>query len=281
MFQDLALFPHMDVFGNISFGLRMQGLKPSEIKTRVENLLNLVEMSNYGNRKVHELSGGERQRVALARSLAPEPKLLMLDEPLASLDRALRETLQGQVRNILKKMGLTSLYVTHDRDEAFSMADRLVFMNQGRIIQIGTPEEVFYNPANEFVARSLGFKNILRGAIINSKNNILEISSPLGTLHASTKDDTSIAHGSEVMFLVDEREISIHNLDCSHEPNSTQLDGVVTEKIFRAAVYELQILIGDSEISLLSSPTPGLSSVQAGDRITVDIKPTAIRLLSS
>ncbi len=280
MFQDLALFPHMNVFGNISFGLRMQGLKPSDIHTRVNKLLDLVEMSNYGNRKVHELSGGERQRVALARSLAPEPRLLMLDEPLASLDRALRETLQGQVRNILKEIGLTSLYVTHDRDEAFSMADRLVFMNQGKVIQIGTPEEVFYNPADEFVARSVGFKNIFRG-IITRENNMLEISSPLGKLHPPAKEDISITHGTEVMFLIDEREIIIHNLDCSHEPNSTQLEGVVSEKVFRTGVYELKILAGDVQVSFLSTPTQNLDSIQSGDKVTVDIKPTAIRLISS
>ena len=280
MFQDLALFPHMNVFGNISFGLRMQGLKPSDKHTRVNKLLDLVEMSNYGNRKVHELSGGERQRVALARSLAPEPRLLMLDEPLASLDRALRETLQGQVRNILKEIGLTSLYVTHDRDEAFSMADRLVFMNQGKVIQIGTPEEVFYNPADEFVARSVGFKNIFRG-IITRENNMLEISSPLGKLHPPAKEDISITHGTEVMFLIDEREIIIHNLDCSHEPNSTQLEGVVSEKVFRTGVYELKILAGDVQVSFLSTPTQNLDSIQSGDKVTVDINPTAIRLISS
>ena len=132
MFQDLALFPHMDVSGNVSFGLRMQGLSVSKVQARVNELLDLVEMSGYANRKVHELSGGERQRVALAQSLAPTPRLLMLDEPLGSLDRALRDNLQGEVRRILKEVGVTSIYVTHDRDEAFAMADRLVFMNRGR-----------------------------------------------------------------------------------------------------------------------------------------------------
>ena len=133
MFQDLALFPHMDVFGNVAFGLRMQKLPSAEVSVKVHELLDLVEMRSYAHRRVHELSGGERQRVALARSLAPAPKLLMLDEPLSSLDRVLREGLQSQVRRILKEIGVTSIYVTHDRDEAFTMADRLIFMNQGQL----------------------------------------------------------------------------------------------------------------------------------------------------
>ena len=127
MFQDLALFPHMDVSGNASFGLRMQKLEKRDIERRVDALLELVDLSGFGHRKVYQLSGGERQRVALARSLAPEPKLLMLDEPLGSLDRGLRESLQIEVRAILKEVGVTAIYVTHDRDEAFAMADSKTF----------------------------------------------------------------------------------------------------------------------------------------------------------
>ncbi len=174
MFQDLALFPHMDVFGNVAFGLRMQKLPSAQVQARVQELLDLVELGGLASRKVHELSGGERQRVALARSLAPAPRLLMLDEPLGSLDRALRESLQNQVRRILKEVGVTSIYVTHDRDEAFTMADRLIFMNHGRIIQTGTPEEAVANPADGFVARTLGFKNVLPGVVIDDAVEVFE-----------------------------------------------------------------------------------------------------------
>ena len=140
-------------------------LASTGLLTPTTSSLDLVEMASYAHRRVHELSGGERQRVALARSLAPAPKLLMLDEPLSSLDRTLREGLQSQVRRILKEVGVTSIYVTHDRDEAFTMADRLIFMNHGRIIQTGTPEEAVASPADGFVARTLGFKNVLRGIV--------------------------------------------------------------------------------------------------------------------
>ena len=124
MFQDLALFPHMDVYGNVSFGLRMQGRSRAEVEARVGDLLEMVGLAGFGRRKVHQLSGGERQRVALARSLAPEPRLLMFDEPLGSLDRGLRESLQAQVRSILKEVDVTALYVTHDRDEALPWQTR-------------------------------------------------------------------------------------------------------------------------------------------------------------
>ena len=183
MFQDLALFPHMDVFNNIAFGLRMQRSPNSNIVSKVGMLLELVNMSDYARRKIHELSGGEQQRVALARALAPSPRLLMLDEPLGALDRVLRDSLQDQIRQILKEVGVSAIYVTHDRDEAFAIADKLVFMNDGEIIQIGTPEKVFDTPINEYVARSLGLNNILKGKIL-SRGEYVKIETSIGTIHA-------------------------------------------------------------------------------------------------
>ena len=194
MFQDLALFPHMDVSANVSFGLRMQGADKPAIQERVGELLALVEMSAYSQRKVHELSGGERQRVALARSLAPSPKLLMLDEPLGSLDRVLRDSLQSQVRRILKEVGVTSIYVTHDRDEAFAISDRLVFMNRGSVVQSGTPEQLVAAPADEFVARSLGFKNVLQGVVLRY-DEVVEIECTLGVLTADAPQGLDAAVG--------------------------------------------------------------------------------------
>ena len=169
MFQDLALFPHMDVFGNVSFGLRMQRRSKEEVRRRVGGLLELVDLAGFARRKVHELSGGERQRVALARSLAAEPRLLMLDEPLGSLDRSLRESLQTQVRSILKEVGLTAVYVTHDRDEAFSMADSMVVMERGEVVQAGSPEDLFLAPRSELVARSMGIRNVMPGTAVQAE----------------------------------------------------------------------------------------------------------------
>lgn len=161
MFQDYALFPHRTVAQNVAFGLRMAGQPPTAITHRVAEVLELVELQGYGDRLVFALSGGERQRVALARSLAPSPQLLMLDEPLGSLDRTLRDDLMTQLRTILKRVAATALYVTHDQQEAFSVADRLVVMRAGQIEQIGTPQAIYGTPANTFVARFLGLRNLL------------------------------------------------------------------------------------------------------------------------
>lgn len=165
MFQDFALFPHKNVHENIAFGLQMRGGRKNEIQARVAEMLDLVALPNFAERRIDQLSGGEQQRVALARSLAPGPKLLMLDEPLGALDRALRERLMLDLRTILKQVGVTAIYVTHDQTEAFAIADRIVVMNEGHIEQIDTPQTIFAHPASPFVARFLGFQNILAGTL--------------------------------------------------------------------------------------------------------------------
>jgi thiamine transport system ATP-binding protein len=157
MFQDHTLLPHRDVLGNVAFGLRMHGVPAAQAAARASELLTLVGLAGYEHRRVAELSGGEQQRVALAQAIAPAPRLLMLDEPLGSLDRALRERLMVELRDLFTRLGLTSLYVTHDHDEAFALADRVAVMHDGRIEQLGSPVEVWEHPANEFVARFLGY----------------------------------------------------------------------------------------------------------------------------
>ncbi|MET3987446.1 ABC transporter ATP-binding protein [Streptomyces sp. PvR034] len=161
MFQDHQLFPHRDVGGNVAFGLRMRGAARSSYEARVAELLELVGLPGAQRRAVASLSGGEQQRVALARALAPSPRLLMLDEPLGQLDRGLRERLVVELRELFSRLGTTVLAVTHDQGEAFALADRVVVMREGRIAQVGTPLEVWQRPASEFVARFLGFENVV------------------------------------------------------------------------------------------------------------------------
>jgi thiamine transport system ATP-binding protein len=156
MFQDYALFPHKDVAGNVAFGLRMQGRAPTEVRSRVEEVLALVDLAGFEHRSVTTLSGGEQQRVALARALAPEPRLLMLDEPLGALDRTLRERLTIDLEHLLHRIGMTSIYVTHDHAEARAIGDQLVVMRAGKIEQMGTPDDIVAHPANEFVASFVG-----------------------------------------------------------------------------------------------------------------------------
>ncbi len=160
MFQDHALFPHLDVTGNVQFGLKMSGVDPHAATARVSAMLNLVDLQELSSRKIDELSGGEAQRVALARALAPSPKVLMLDEPFGSLDRVLREQLVVDVRNLLRAVGQTAIHVTHDQPEAFALADRVVILNEGEIVQVGNPEDLWRNPNSLFVARFLGHRNL-------------------------------------------------------------------------------------------------------------------------
>ena len=278
MFQDLALFPHMDVFGNVAFGLRARHMSRSQVRDRVRELLALVEMPNYGPRKVHELSGGERQRVALARALAPAPRLLMLDEPLGSLDRALRDSLQGEVRAILKEVGLTSIYVTHDRDEAFAMADRLLFMNGGRIVQAGTPEEVYAAPADEFVARSLGFTNILPGRVLG-RGDPFEVECDLGTIFASSPQLEQPGEDGEVMLLIDEKRIHGYKAPYEGPSNKNVLSGTIAEKVFRGGEYVLKVRVGRGELSCAAPPTSPAAGLEAGQQVSLVFEPGAVRFL--
>ena len=176
MFQDFALFPHRNVRDNVAFGLRMHRLPAADIARRTAEMLALVDLGGLETREIAQLSGGEQQRVALARALAPGPRLLLLDEPLGALDRALRERLMLDVRAILKRVGMTAIYVTHDQTEAFAVGDRLAVMNAGQIEQIGPPQAVHERPATPFVAQFLGFHNLLPGRVLASG----EIVTPVG-----------------------------------------------------------------------------------------------------
>ena len=175
MFQDDALFPHRDVRGNVAFGPRMQRRPRPEVDRRVDEVLELVGLAGYGARSVAKLSGGEQQRVALARAIAPEPRLLMLDEPLGSLDRGLRDRLLAELPPLFDRLGLTVVYVTHDQDEALAIADRVVVMRAGRIEQVAPPDELWRRPANEFVARFLGQHNLVAGTVADG-----HVETPLG-----------------------------------------------------------------------------------------------------
>src|SRR5512132_2642668 len=160
VFQDYALFPHLNVDENVAFGLKMRRLPLYEIEERVANSLEMVNLTGFGSRHVTDLSGGEQQRVALARALATRPRLLMFDEPLGALDRTLRENLLNELRSILSQTEIPAIYVTHDQEEAFTIADRVLILHDGKIIREGTPAEVWANPESAFVARFLGLGNV-------------------------------------------------------------------------------------------------------------------------
>ncbi len=180
MFQDFALFPHRSVAGNIAFGLEMERWSEPDIRSRVAEVLDLVGLDGYGSRPVDDLSGGEQQRVALARTLAPRPSLVMLDEPVASLDRSLRERLVDEMGEIFRSLGVTALYVTHDQGEAFAIADHLAVMDRGVVVRHGKPGAVWSDPGSEFVAGFLGHEAVLTVAVTDGVGRIGDIEVPLG-----------------------------------------------------------------------------------------------------
>lgn len=201
VFQSYALFPNMNVFDNISFGLKMQGLRKEEYQSRVERIIGLVDLGGREASFPHQLSGGQQQRVALARSLVVEPKILLLDEPLSALDAKIRKNLQAEIRRIQQQFSITTVFVTHDQEEALTVSDRIFVMDNGNIVQTGTPEEIYSRPASEFVARFIGNYNVMSHTQLNQLIGDVSLSgtavairpevislSPAGTVHSSDSE---------------------------------------------------------------------------------------------
>jgi spermidine/putrescine transport system ATP-binding protein len=182
VFQDYALFPHMSVEQNVAFGLRMRGTANDEKNKRVGKALEMVGLSSFGKRRIQQLSGGQRQRVALARSLVVEPAVLLLDEPLGALDLNLRRQMQDELTDLQKRLGMTFVHVTHDQDEAMSMADTIVVMNQGRIEDVGKPERIYLRPQSKFTAAFMGESNLLEGVVKTKQDDKICLETPLGLL---------------------------------------------------------------------------------------------------
>jgi ABC-type Fe3+/spermidine/putrescine transport system ATPase subunit len=180
VFQDYALFPHMNVKANIAYGPRMRKFPSSRIEETVERLLSLIHLEGHEKRKIDELSGGEQQRVALARALAPQPDLLLLDEPLSALDAKLRQRLRREIKQIQRYFNITTIYVTHDQEEALSLSDRIAVMKDGKVIQLGSPEELYFSPRTPFVASFIGFSNLIESKVSRVGRETIELESSLG-----------------------------------------------------------------------------------------------------
>jgi len=237
MFQDYALFPHRSVEENVAFGLRMQGEQKAHIAARVKEALDLVNMTGFEKRRVTDLSGGEQQRIALARALAPQPRLLMLDEPLAALDRALRTELQEELRGLLHQTGIPAIYVTHDQEEAFMLGDRIAILAEGVIEQQGSPEEVYNHPKNRRVAEFLGMSNFLEGEVVSV--DPLIVKNPVGAFEPGSCNRENIAVGSRVNLLFKPAAEIVKKEN--NENNS--VSGIVTECVFQGLDYKLRVSI--------------------------------------
>jgi ABC-type Fe3+/spermidine/putrescine transport system ATPase subunit len=270
MFQELALFPHKSVFENIAFGLRMLRQSPAQILERTQEMLDLVDLASMAHRDVGDLSGGEQQRVALARSLAPRPKLLMLDEPLGALDRSLREHLLQEIRSILKQLDVTAIFVTHDQAEALTMGDVVGVMDQGRLIQMDSPQDLYLKPRHSFVARFLGFQNLLSGAVMPGGG----IDTEIGKLDISGYDLKT----REKVTVVIRPEIARQHVGGPGNPRYHKIVGTVHGRVFSGQQYRVKIVAGEETILAfdlpISEPPPGI-----GDEMTVWIDVEEIILI--
>jgi len=249
MFQDHLLFPHRNVRDNVSFGLQMAHWKEDKISQRVSDVLELVGLPEFTEREIDTLSGGEGQRVALARALAPFPKLLMLDEPLGSLDRILRERLAADLKKILKSSSQTALYVTHDHEEAYMIADQIIVMNRGRVEQIGDPETIYRYPESTFVARFLGLTNLIPGTIITELDKSY-VKTNIGQFQIMNGKN-----GPVTMLLRPD------SMQLVSEPDS-QISGLVEELTFRGYTYQVVVKTNNQRLefhfpSRIDLPQPG------------------------
>jgi len=243
MFQSYALFPHMSVEKNVAFGLEQEGLRRADIRRQVDEILDIVKMAGFGARKPHQLSGGQRQRVALARALVKRPKLLLLDEPLAALDKKLREHTQFELLNIQQRLGVTFIVVTHDQEEAMTLGQRLGVMNRGKIAQVGTPADIYESPATRFVADFIGSVNMFEGRVRDEGSEFVRIECHELGCAVRAERAISAARGATVWTAIRPEKINI-----SREPLSAGEPGA--DNAVRGTVREIAYM-GDMSIYLV------------------------------
>lgn len=273
VFQNYALFPHMTVFQNIAFPLQMRRLKDSEIRARVHQALELVQLSGLEHRYPRELSGGQQQRVALARAIVFEPRILLMDEPLGALDRKLRQQMQLQIRRIHKELGITIVYVTHDQEEALTMSDRIAIFNHGRLVQIGKPEELYEQPASEFVADFLGECNFIRGTIVERNGSTAIIKLDENTVVRARNPN---GHTNHVVILIRPERLDLAPAEILEHRGSNDpvihnaVLGVVTDRLFLGHIRKYLIKVGNGLVlttSQLNEPT--CPRFDVGDTVAV------------
>jgi molybdate transport system ATP-binding protein len=273
VFQDYALFPHMTVYGNIAYGMGRAGADPSG---GVKALLGLMRLEGLEDRFPHELSGGQRQRAALARTLASGPRILLLDEPFSALDNQVREKLRNDLVNIHSLYPITTVLVTHDLEEAFMLGDRIAVVNEGRIEDLGAPEEIFYRPGTRNVARFLGVRNIFDGRVAEVEGSSVVIENPdLGRIRAVAAEGSGLKPGMEATFCIRPEEITVavpgEGHDEAHADNV--LDGVVTASAPRGPSHSVYVSVGKASIKAeVPNSVLGKLSLATGKRVRVSLK---------
>jgi iron(III) transport system ATP-binding protein len=272
VFQNYALWPHMTVFNNVAFGLKLRKLPKNEIRERVENVLELVGLTHHVHSYPARISGGEQQRVALARALVLEPKVLLLDEPLSNLDARLRVEMRSELRQLQRKLGITAIYVTHDQEEANAVCDRIAVMNERVVQQVGTPVELYERPANLFVASFLGTANILQGEIIEFG---AERAYRVGELRLPIPASASVPPGARMVFRPQDARIGASGPDMAAVP------GNVASREFLGATMRYVIRIGEAEVIVDTPFHTGDAVHEIEARVTVGVPVRSVLWLSA
>ena len=282
MFQNYALFPHMSVADNVAFGLRQEGMPRGPRQTRVDEMLALVRLQDFARRRPHQLSGGQRQRVALARALARHPKLLLLDEPLGALDRKLREETQFELMRIQRDIGITFVMVTHDQEEAMAMSNRLAVMEAGRILQVGTPHDVYEHPRSRFVAGFIGEANLFEARVTGKENGLLLLDSPEAGCRIAAAAGVDVPAGSSVAVAIRPEKIRFDAVAATAEPN--RLCGVVEDVAYQGgfSIYRLGLEGGGSvRVQLSNTRRDAAAGPARGTAVSLAWDPTAPVVLVS
>lgn len=269
MFQNYALFPHMDVFDNIAYGLRVRRRPAAEIKQRVLAALEMVQLNGFEKRAIQELSGGQQQRVALARAIIIEPDLLLMDEPLGALDRQLRRHVQLEIRRLHEQTRRTTIYVTHDQEEALVMSDRIAVLNGGRLEQIGTPAELYQRPKNVFVAKFLGRSNVLPVTVVSREAEAINVR--LGSQLFRVPAHSGASERMMAHLLVRPEDLQVAVGDASG------IDAEVLETVYLGELSAVRLRLISGELVWMRSMR--LSHLRVGERIRVSWEPCTARLL--
>ncbi len=263
VFQSYAVWPHMTVFQNVAYPLRLRGIAPEEVTRRVRRALELVHLVPFADRYPHELSGGQQQRVALARALVAEPDILLLDEPLSNLDARLREEMRFEIRDLVERLGITVLYVTHDQTEALSLSDRIAVMQEGRIVQVGTPQEVYEHPVDPFVAAFLGAANFLLGEVVGREDGAVRVRllDEAGGPELRISQDVSQDASGRVLVCVRPEAIALH-------PEGP-LRGRVERCVYVGSHLDLQVRVGSLSLRV---QLPAWERARVGEEVRLWVR---------
>ena len=269
VFQSYALLPHYNVFDNVAYGLKLRKVPKDEIRERVMKILDLVELSDMEGRMTNQLSGGQQQRVALARALVIEPSVLLFDEPLSNLDAKLRVTMRTEIRRIQQEVGITAVYVTHDQSEAMALSDNIIIMNKGVVAQMGTPQEIYYHPVNEFVADFIGEANFLRGEMLRREKDMAVLNVEGSELQVPARDDMKAG----------EQYTLVLRPEAAHLEDAGGLPCKVVLSCFMGSYQNYHVMVGNTLVKLEEHNPKNKRIYQVGESCSLVFEPESVHVL--